>query len=688
MTGSPRDSTATAMTLLSLGDVARLARVQRPVVSGWRRRYAGRDDAFPMPITVKGQRALFNADDVVDWIARTGLGNNPSVRDDLGAHQPLPEVDGAFQASTALLTIMALGHAVPGTLGELRSLVLEADPDDEVLRREMDGIVHDRLTSLTDDAAARVEASWGAVKALEVLARARSRLAPQALQGGPLTAAGTALLADMIEGIAFAVAAPKVIDATGYLDDVALALGDEQRPMAVSVLADHPIARLTRRRLSARDGMLSSPRATSDTGDTLVVWRVPPVEADAGAVLAALTDALGDQQPGTSTVIIGPSSILLDDLRDPVLQGRRADIARDPRLRCVTRLPRGIMTAHPRSHLAVMVFAGSRTSAGVVERAPRAEGSVAESAIFDLVHLIDLDGIDLDPDLADRLIDDVVASLSPRRLESAHAFTYGTWMPRSAVAARSRALVPLTEASARPAPSKLPHAVNADAAVELGRLIQPLGEHVSQALSDLVVAPSVDPQPRLVLGRLIDDGYVRMLSGVRLDARDITENGVPVISADDVRRGRVTTNRAVPVLVQQGAYRRAALTRVGDVVITTRPAAAWIDRRGRSLVEAPARILRLVDGARARLTPELLAAAVNGADATIVDWHRWVVSPAPSDQRERLGAALEILHERRLELRQHLEQLESAHRLLTDGVRDSALLFPLTTPDTDLEGGA
>ena len=62
--------------LISLADVARLARVQRPVVSMWRSRSAATDSPFPMPIERAGPQELFDAEQVVSWLELTGRGNN------------------------------------------------------------------------------------------------------------------------------------------------------------------------------------------------------------------------------------------------------------------------------------------------------------------------------------------------------------------------------------------------------------------------------------------------------------------------------------------------------------------------------------------------------------------------------------------------------------------------------------
>ena len=70
--------------LLSMGDIARLAKVKRPVVSMWRQRQRTRvgSVAFPEPaVTSPAER--FRADDVLQWLEDTGRGNNPDAAIDM-----------------------------------------------------------------------------------------------------------------------------------------------------------------------------------------------------------------------------------------------------------------------------------------------------------------------------------------------------------------------------------------------------------------------------------------------------------------------------------------------------------------------------------------------------------------------------------------------------------------------------
>ena len=75
------------MRTLTLQDVADLANVQRPVVSMWRNRPRVRGQLVPFPDAVSqaGGIARFDPREVVDYLRRTGRGNNSDVEYDVAA---------------------------------------------------------------------------------------------------------------------------------------------------------------------------------------------------------------------------------------------------------------------------------------------------------------------------------------------------------------------------------------------------------------------------------------------------------------------------------------------------------------------------------------------------------------------------------------------------------------------------
>lgn len=57
---------------LNMADIARLAGVQRPVVSMWRQRSKKTSLPFPAPVSESGGRPVFDVEDVMTWLAATG----------------------------------------------------------------------------------------------------------------------------------------------------------------------------------------------------------------------------------------------------------------------------------------------------------------------------------------------------------------------------------------------------------------------------------------------------------------------------------------------------------------------------------------------------------------------------------------------------------------------------------------
>src|SRR5580765_3935502 len=111
---------------ISLPDVALLARVQRPPVSMWRRRYAESSTPFPTPVITQGTQAFFDGHQVVDWLETTGLGRNPDARADLAAFAALADTraddDAVFAGLTALLCLSRFVDRLPTDAAELEDL--------------------------------------------------------------------------------------------------------------------------------------------------------------------------------------------------------------------------------------------------------------------------------------------------------------------------------------------------------------------------------------------------------------------------------------------------------------------------------------------------------------------------------------------------------------------------------------
>lgn len=154
--------------LMTMSDVAALARVQRPVVSVWRTRAAGAAHPFPAPVDERRGQSLFDAGQVGQWLVDTQRGNNPHARADAAAHAALgaraqPDAAETFERVRALLALRhSLGRSLRGR-------------SDNELLDAADDLVEDAYTEGT--AFERLRDESGSLSALALRLMARTALA-------------------------------------------------------------------------------------------------------------------------------------------------------------------------------------------------------------------------------------------------------------------------------------------------------------------------------------------------------------------------------------------------------------------------------------------------------------------------------------------------------------------------------
>ncbi|HRA46109.1 MAG TPA: hypothetical protein PKX29_13540, partial [Phycicoccus sp.] len=160
--------------LLSLGDIARLAKVKRPVVTMWRKRDMARGQHHPFPapaLTSPAER--FDADDVIDWLRRTGRGNNPDAAIEVALLRIGPAaVRDRATLLQALVTLRSLHGQPIGDLDDeaLVDLADELDPDDQALFSEISHAGAD-LQPAAHEADELCEGAYGPAPALDRLRR-------------------------------------------------------------------------------------------------------------------------------------------------------------------------------------------------------------------------------------------------------------------------------------------------------------------------------------------------------------------------------------------------------------------------------------------------------------------------------------------------------------------------------------
>ena len=190
---------AEAALLMSMSDIAALARVRRPVVSVWRTR-AATTPPFPSPTPdrERGQE-YFDAGQVGAWLAATQRGNNPDAAADAAAHAAPHALDQAeddtLPVVTALLTLRSLIGLPLNRLSpdDLLDAADEQDPDDEMLYREVEQ-AGEILPQTGRYRGLAVEAGFGEAAVFESLVTQRSRLGRREIGGTALSAPGLDLM--------------------------------------------------------------------------------------------------------------------------------------------------------------------------------------------------------------------------------------------------------------------------------------------------------------------------------------------------------------------------------------------------------------------------------------------------------------------------------------------------------------
>lgn len=664
---------------LSSADVARVAGVQRPVVTMWRKRHRAGTFPFPTPHRLVGGEMRFDRDEVVEWLRVTG---RPLSTDDLAdvprltAYDPVglglatrPEdISQATALIVAALTLSArtaqdLGQLGPSALAELLD---EIDPDDRILAREVRaaGPMWPAAVAYSEELA---DACYSASAAIDWLLRQSAGRSA----GYPLTTWDDRLTT-LVARVANALAAELELDPPVYAEvdrggsDLARALwaGPEADNVATYLLdgADTLAARLGRARGLA-DGRLAADLAFDGLEPVLpdhvvvVAAHPSPDEPDLSdlAILQRM-EALETALPDSGrAVVVGPASVLCSEPAEPEAARIQDRLLRGGRLRAAIRLPAGLVPQRP--HLALGLWVIGR----VAEHEAYRHETIAVGALDETMLAAALDNLIDDLSVASAAID-----LTPRSLA----------LLRFRRLARIRSgELPLTPHA--PTPPVVPSpTVSADEVAHRLDLLSAGVPGVDLRLTPSGRRPAPLAQP---LGSLIASRSVRLIPGVSAEVAMEPLGEVAVI-----RPGRPTdslapvdhTSRAA--VLATGMNHR--LTQPGDVVFTTRgKTKAYIDRDGGSLVLAPARILRIADSATGVL-PEAVAQAVESAAAAGQRWRDCPVRLVARDQHDDIVTALAELAA--VERRSH-EALTAVADLRRDIL--AGLAIPIENPSPNKE---
>lgn len=614
--------------LITATDVAMIARVRRPVVSTWRKRYVGMD-AFPEPVA----DGRFDAAHVVAWLVDHGRGNNPEPERMLPLLAMLSEaradVARAMDLSAALALRAVYGEALVGDLSadparavgsvegldQLACFAREALAlGDELLRtvHAADAFLDERFGAadamqwLTDDCLVRHLPLFGtaalSAEVAELIARAAVSLTEEPAGQGLLDAAGT--------GFAWLSHLPA------------------EWPGRVGIRLDEsPVGRHTRRVLQV--GEWDACAVADERG-----WGVAVDAAlDADGVELFKRAALEDDDQ--VRLLVGPARLLCDETGG---SAARDDLLRDGVVRAVVKLPAGCRPAHPREALAIWLVA------------ERDEMPFEHHRTF----VADLTGAALTPGLIGDLARDLAVAARDVAAQQHRSWRVLRPVLTRHLLARGGSLVAASAAPVHRAVANL-------SADELTARASHLG---------LVGLPALTRGPgsgrREVSAQSgIADGWLKFISGSRLPLAELDDGDLAVWT---VTEGRLDRSLGVDRLAAL-AHRRAWLTRPGDVIIGPGPSAV-VDTDGGSLVAAPARALRLT--AEAPVTAQQLARAVAAAPRGTRP-PQWRLIPLDSAQRSALSAASDKIGQRRAELAAQLDALNSFEDALLDACETTSI---------------
>lgn len=688
---------AAPVLLLSLTDVALLAKVQRPVVTMWRRRPAS--TPFPAPVRLDRGQPVFDGQQITAWLAATGRGNNRHAADDLAGFADLEDSqhdETAFLALTGLLCLSAGTDVLPTDEGALLDLADEADPDDDYLYGEL-AAAGPRLESLARHASLLVDAAYHPAAAFDRLLDRRSRLQPPAGSPSALTEVAQRLVARVALALAdeSGLTDPVYVDLTPGGSDLLVTLARQpENGEGISVATldpDDAQGRLALRRLLAH-GIRRTRLVESESGefvlpsDSLTLLQLPfagRAEMSDLQVLQLIDGLLLNNPSDQHVVVIGPASALADR---PVITGRapgrpshdsaresavadvRGDILRSHRLRAAVRLPAGLLRTRPRQATALWCFG------------PGLPENVGGGRTDTFAVTADLSNTRLDGGVIEGLVTDIVAGQRGAAGRRGHR-------PQFVVPTASTPLIN-RQRHALVRPQAVQGAINptVDLLDRIDIAIHALAEPIPPLIHRVLPREHPAGLPRTTVGDLHRTGRLVVLSGVRMVDADITrgDHGARVIGPPEVSRPYELVRRSVDRLTTAATYPTADYTEPGDVVFITAPRpAALVDGDGGSVVVFPARIIRCVDP---ELVPAVVAADINAQPAGAKAWRGWSVRRTPLDQVGPLTTVLDEVDSYRANLHDRLALLDSLAGAMADGTAAGTLQITHTEPAPPSKG--
>lgn len=626
------------MATITMQGIAALARVKRPVVSTWRRRFANGPARFPDPVDAGA--LTFDAEEVARWLVQTGHGNNADAEVEAHLHsttfswaqEHLPDV-------SALLLLSHVTGVLARELDEFSALSASYDHGLDSVLDDADVSAALREGNLCETADLLAEAAFSPGVALLELHEAAlatdSFWRPEALTQGAYGFLGGALATPAAGMTQVRVSSYASIPlATSLARQMA---SDEGVSFRFPESATCPApAQLAQRLLAARV------QATTDDADGPVLWlHADTSTRDEEQFFDGVEDVLLSVTPKDHLVVIGPAQFMMDEAhavrRRSLLLPQLDQV--EP-LRFVAELPRACSRFHPRRRLALWVFGAPKS---------------AWTVVADLVNA------QLGAPSAESLGGDILAALSGGDSVRSRAFS----------CAQIRATDRLVRMDS------LNLVANQQLGVTGGERLARIWELDHDGWADGFFVNEDGRTPQVSLPQAIEQGLLLDLPGARLPADLVgclEPGGAPVLGTAELQ-GSVETQRGINRLDLERVAPQAQLTQPGDVVYTAGAApAAVIHFEGGCVIQAPARVLRCrtdVEGDRV-LSPHIVALDVpRQVSPNRRLWLLRTVSPKEALQIDAVATAADS----RLEaLRQQLRDLEEVRTEMLDGLGDGTLV--------------
>lgn len=671
-------------TLISMPEIAELAKVQRPVVSTWRRRYP----EFPKPASGDHTHPLFDAAEIANWLVKTGRAKRRDIDGDLRLHT-LGQLSGQLPPRSlmaALTSLIALRHCTddklddgePGALGRLQEQAAEHDPADELLRSEIEAIRAAWLPRVVDEL---VEAAYGTAGAYEKVMDIRERLGAADLAADRLDP----LLVRLIAKLAAAAAradrhgTAKIADPYAGTGDLLLEvsrLRDDQPMHLTACCTDPYLARLTRRRLSVHDlhegdfSVGTTPGLSLQQADVIVAqlpYRAGE-ERSVNDTFALMSDLSADLRQGATAIIVASADTTAAlDPSSPA--GRlRSDLIKDA-TKAIIRLPGGLVPFRPGYEVALWVL-----------------NSYYGDDLKGNLLVADISDQPLTDGIVDALAIDILTWREPGYDPDAHRLSYAVQLPIAAVVRSSRTLTPrylnLTEDPADPY-EQVARSLDLERMLQEARPGRAMNLHIE--VSGTRSRPRTETLGQLTKGARDKGNLLSMRRGTRVDAALIRQqpgraDAYSLIGPQEACGRSRLGSRVVDRLEFERHYPNARRSLPGDVVITTVPEPGVIvDHDGYSVIEFPARVLRISELGREHFTSRVLAALLSRSSRTagaIRPVQRleelWLPLLSPADLH-RLDRLLVELDERRRLARIELDALAELGQIAATGLTDGTL---------------